>query len=443
MQDIKILEILSSWNFWGQGLDTGIKRKYTRKIIDFLTSGTNKIISIYGIRRSGKSYILRQVAKELSKKYGKENVLYVNFEEASFPSKLNKEFLSKIYDIYLNYIKPNKKPFLLLDEVQEVEEWEKWVRSLNEQDKARIVVTGSSAKLMSEELETLLAGRTIAKEIFPLSFEEYLEFKKLKPTSFLDIVKNKDKIMKLMLEYLEFGGFPEVVLEDNYEKKLEIVRNYFQSIIIKDVIKRFSIKNIKELEALAKFIISNPCSYLSFRKLEKYLAISVKTIEKYCKYLNIARLYFDLYRFSFSVRKQIISPKKIYLSDVSFFTSSGFRFSENLGPLMENIVFLELLRKKNEQALMEIYYYKDNGYEIDFLIKKGPEVKELIQVTYASSFDEIAPREYRALIKASELFKQAKLTIVTWDYEDQKALEWWGRKAKIDFVPLWKWLLKV
>ena len=128
ISETKLLEILSSWNFWGEGLDTGIERKMSDKIKSFIF-GVNKVISVYGVRRSGKSYILRQVAKKLSEEYGKENILYVNFEEAGFPVRLTKDFLIKVYDVYKKFVKPNKKPVLILDEVQEVLGWEKFVRT--------------------------------------------------------------------------------------------------------------------------------------------------------------------------------------------------------------------------------------------------------------------------------------------------------------------------
>ncbi len=439
ISETKLLEILSSWNFWGEGLDTGIERKMSDKIKSFIF-GVNKVISVYGVRRSGKSYILRQVAKKLSEEYGKENILYVNFEEAGFPARLTKDFLIKVYDVYKKFVKPNKKPVLILDEVQEVLGWEKFVRTLNEKNEAYIIVSGSSAKLMSEELATILSGRSIDIEIFPLSFKEFLDFKNFE--NFYNIKKLKD----LLLEYLKLGGFPEVVLEENETKKKEIIRNYFQTIIIKDVGRRFRIRNEEYLEFLAKFIVSNTSSYLSFRNVSKTLNIPLKTIERYSKYLNIARLCLFLKKFSYSVKEQERSVRKIYLIDLGFYTALGFKFLKNLGKLMENFVAVELFRRKSYyNQNLEIFYFKTKeGYEVDFLIKEGNRIKQLIQVTYANSFDEIDKREIRALIHAYELFKKDNpdLIIITWDYEDEKEVSWFGKKGRIKFIPLWKYLLQ-
>ena len=438
LEENKILEVLSSWNFWGEGLDTGIKREISDKIKSIIF-GVNKVISVFGIRRSGKSYVLRQVCKKLSEDYGKVNILYVNFEEASFPAKLTKEFLLKIYEVYKKYVSPNKKPVLILDEIQEVSAWERFVRTLNERNEAYVTISGSSAKLMSEELSTILSGRSINIEIFPLSFQEFLKFKEFRE------LYNFTRLKNLFLEYLTQGGFPEVVLEENREKKKEIVRNYFQTIIIKDVIKRFKVRNVEMLEALAKFIVSNPSALLSYRAISKSLDIPLKTVERYSKYLNLARLYVSLKKFSYSVKEQEKNPRKAYLIDNSFHTVLGFKLSENIGKLMENLVAIELLRRKSYfNPKTEIYYFKtQEGYEIDFLIKEGVRITKLVQVSYANSFDEVEEREIRGLLHAKELFKEHKpeLLVITWDYEDEREVRWFGKEGKIKFVPLWKWLV--
>ncbi|BFI73730.1 ATPase AAA [Nanoarchaeota archaeon] len=438
MDDNKILEILSHWNFWGEGLDMGIERKISNKIYEMIF-GINKIISIYGIRRSGKSYILRQIDKKLSDKIGKENILYINFEEAGFPEKLDKDFLIKIYEVYKKYLKPNNKPVIILDEIQEVENWEKFVRTLNERNECYIIISGSSSKLMSEELSTILAGRTISIEIFTLSFEEFLSFKNF--NNFYNIGKLKD----YLLEYIEFGGFPEVILENNKNKKEEIVRDYFNTIILKDVGLRFKIKNLSYLESLARFIISNPSNYLSFKRLSRELKVPEKTLQRYFNYLESSRSVFSLKKFSYSVKEQERSIRKIYIADTSLHNILGFKLSENIGKLMENIVAIELFRRKSYfDKNYEIYYFKNN-YEIDFLIKENNEITKLINVTYANNYDEIDKREIRSLIHGYDLFKEhnPELIIITWDYEDEKDISWFNKKGKIKFIPLWKWLLNI
>ncbi|MFH7873655.1 MAG: ATP-binding protein, partial [Candidatus Aenigmatarchaeota archaeon] len=416
----------------------GIKRDlYTQEILSSL-EGVNKIISIFGIRRSGKSYILRQIAKEISKLKDSSNVLYVNFEEMKFPTNLNKDFLINVYEAYKEFIQPKGKPLIILDEIQEVKFWEMFVRSLHERNEANIIISGSSAKLMAEEFESILAGRCINFEILPLSFKEFLIFNNIE-ISERDILLKSSLFKKLIIEYLKIGGFPEIVLEKNEEKRKRIVESYWETIIIKDIEKRYKIRADEYLRAIGRFLISNPSSLVNIRNISKTLETPLKTTERFVKYFQIVRMVEFIKRFSFSVKTQEKSPKKVYLMDISFFTLLGFRFMENLGRIMENCVAIELLRRKNYlYNNSEIFYFKDyQQNEVDFVLKEGLKIKQLIQVTYASSKDEIEKREIKALIKASNELKCKDLLLITWDYEDEIKVK--GKKIKC--LPLWKWLL--
>jgi len=430
----EIIEILSEWNFWSRELDTGKHREQTDKIVDWL-KGVNKIICVVGVRRSGKSYILRQVAKKLSEKYGANNVLYVNFEEARFP-KLKLDFLIKVYRAYREIVKPNRKPFLLLDEIQEVSQWEKFARTIHEKNEAKIVVTGSSSKLLSEELVTKLAGRDITIEIFPLSFREYLEFKGLKVKSRLDALTRKNEIVKHLREYVEYGGFPEVTLEENTDKKKMILRRYYETILVKDVEKRFKIRSIEKLETLASYLITSFSSPITYRKLARTLEIPVKTVERHVKHLETSRMIFNIERFSYSIKERVKSPRKIYCIDNGIITATGFKATRNMGRLIENIVAIELLRRKSLNPTVEVYYWKDNtGKEVDFIVKQGLKVIEIIQVSYKIEDPDTRKREIRAILKAKEKLKCKNLKIITWEEE---AIE-----NQVEIKPLWKWLLNI
>jgi predicted AAA+ superfamily ATPase len=240
-------------------------------------------------------------------------------------------------------------------------------------------------------------------------------------------------------EYLKFGGFPEVVLAENKARKEELLKNYFNDILIKDVVKRYNIKKLVQLESLAKNYISNIATVQSFNKVKEFLGISLDTVERFSKYLETARLFIFLNNFRYSVREQIRSKKKIYSIDLGFYHYHGFKFSENIGKLMENCVGVELVREMEFNPHLEIFYHKANNQEVDFLIKEGQRIKQLIQVTYASSKDEIEKREINAIIKASKLFNCKDLLIITWDYEDEIK----ANNKIIKFLPLWKWLLKL
>ncbi len=436
MRKEEIISILSDWNFWGKGLDTGRERAfYLNRILSFL-EGVEKVVSVYGVRRSGKSFLLRQVAKNLSEKLGKESVLYVNFEEARFGSNGIK-ILVEIYDAYREFIRPDKKPLLILDEVQEIKEWERFVRSLHEKNEAKLIVSGSSAKLMSEELATLLSGRDIPIEIFPLSFREFLEFKGGEVNSEKDVVIKKFEIIQKLREYFEFGGFPEIVLEDNEEKKKAILKRYFETILVKDVERKFKVRERNKLEFLANFYITNVSSPITYTSVSKTLSMPKKTVERFSSYLATSRALFFVSRFSPTLKEQERAARKVYSIDAGMSNAVGFKIFENYGKTMENIVAVELLRRFSTSPTVKIYYLKINEKEVDFVLKEGLGIRQLIQVSYVSSKDEISKREIAALLKAGEELKCGNLIIITWDIEEQIRMN--GKTVKL--IPLWKWLL--
>ena len=238
---------------------------------------------------------------------------------------------------------------------------------------------------------------------------------------------------------MEFGCFPEIALETNTILKFEITRKIFDDIIFKDVLKRWSIKNIGKLESVSRYYISNVSSPITFNRISKFLNIPVKTVENYSKHLEKSGLIFFVYRFSFTLKEQENSPRKIYSIDTGIVNSTGFRFQENYGPLIENIVALHLrIKKYLENPLMEFYYYKDYAQnEVDFVIKNGLKISQLIQVCYLIDNQNTKERELKSLIKASKELKCDNLLIITWDYEAKEIY----KKTEIDFMPLWKWLL--
>lgn len=434
MDKNEIIKILEDWNFWKKDLETGITRPfYLDRLRRFIA--TNQIMVIKGARRSGKSFIMRQLAKELvSGATDKKNILMVNFEDPRF-TELNTNTLQRIYETYLEFLNPKGMPFVFLDEVQEVKGWEKWVRVLHELKKAQIIVSGSNAKILSKELATLLTGRHLDITIFPLSFKEFLDFNNLCVKDKLDIVSNEIEIKGLLRKYLELGSFPEVVLSS--EKK-EILLNYFEDVLDKDLIRRFKIRKPDKLKSLAKFYLSNISSLTTFSSIEKFLGASADTVEKFSGYLETAYLLFFLKRFSFKVREQEKSPRKVYAIDTGLVNTIGFRFSENVGRLAENLVFLELKRKQAANPDLEFYYWKDQLHrEVDFVVKDRLKVKQLIQVCWELIRKETKNREIRALLKAMGEFKLKEALVITEDYEAQEQI----KNKQINFLPLWKWLL--
>lgn len=322
--------------------------------------------------------------------------------------------------------------------MQAVKEWEKFVRYLLEAKKVRVIVTGSSSKLLGKEVSESLSGRHLDIEITPLSFREFLDFRGLKIASRLDFVKERLKISRLFDEYMKWGGFPEVTLSPSFQRKEELLLRYFDDIIMKDVVKRFGIKEIEKLENMANILVSNISAPQSYNKLKERIGASVDTVERFAGYLEMARLFIFLRKFDYSVGKQITSISKVYVSDSGFCKIKGFRFSENYGRLAENAVAVELFRRRTFNPRLEIYYWRDyQQREVDFIVKEGKDVKQMIQATAISDFSEVEDRELESLLKASEELGCRNLLMITKDYEDGKTID--GKK--IEFLPLWKWLL--
>ncbi|MEM7823360.1 MAG: ATP-binding protein, partial [Candidatus Aenigmatarchaeota archaeon] len=404
MNEEKIMEIMSDWNYWGNYQKEFIERKDYQYKIENLSKG-NEIIVIKGIRRGGKSSISYFFLKKLiNSGLNPRKIIIINFEDPRLPPVLTLSEVNKIFETYLKKVE-NRPEYVMLDEVQYVERWEKFARFLTEAKNIKVIVTGSSSKLMSEEYVTVLTGRHVDIEVFPLSFREFLHFKGLKIEEEIEMIKKRIEIKRLLDEYLEWGGFPEVTLAENKERKMELLKIYFNDILLKDVVKRYKIKKVIEIENLAKLYISNISTIQSFHKLKEILNISLDSVERFSKHLLTARLFLFLDNFSPSIKTQIRSKKKVYTIDLGFYKMHGFRLSENIGRIMENVVMLHLARKMEFHPLLKFFYFRSNDYEVDFLIKNGLEIKQLIQVTYASSKDEIEKREIKALLKASELLK--------------------------------------
>jgi len=431
MKSSEIMEILLDWNFWKKEIDVGIERTYLINEIQRL-SRIGEILVISGVRRSGKSTLILQFCKSLIQSgVAKENILIVNFEDPRFTS-LDLTLLNKIYECYLTELNPKKEHYVVLDEVQVVSQWEKFARFLRENKKAHVIITGSSSKLLSSEYATVLAGRHVDMEVYPLSFKEFLRFNGIEIKGDLDIISRRHEIKRLIGEYLKWGGFPKPTLLKEERDKKELLANYFRDIITKDIAMRYKIKDIEKLEGLAKYYLSNIASLQSFNKIKNILNISIDTVERFSRYLSEAYLLFFVKKFSFSEKEQIANPKKVYCIDTGLRNAVGFTFMENLGKLMENAVFLELKKRGKE-----IFYWKGKG-EVDFVIKEGTKIKELIQVCYDIEKEETKKREIDALVEAMEFFKLNNGKIITWDFEGEEKIG----KMKIVFIPIWKWLLQ-
>ncbi|MFH1565007.1 MAG: ATP-binding protein [bacterium] len=391
--------------------DEIIKRYFPKSFI-----ASKKIIAISGVRRSGKSTLLKQIAKEYI------NYYYLNFEDERLLDFTYSDF-NNLYEIFLS-LHGEQKVFFF-DEIQNIYGWEKFVNRLFN-DGYKIFVTGSNAKLLSSELATSLSGRHLKFEMYPFSFAEFLTCKKFDIKDFYT-TKEQAKIIKFFNDYLDLGGFPEVVIsrDENELKQL------YQDILIKDLIVRFKIKEVKAFRELAIYLLSNISSNISFNNLKNVLGFnSVTTVKNYIEYLEEAYLHFTVSKFDYSLKKQIINDKKIYGIDTGLINHVSFAFSQNIGRILENLVFLELKRRDKT-----IFYHKDKR-ECDFLIKQGREIVEAIQVTESLKQDN-QEREIEGLVEAMGKYKLKRGLILTFGKEDELI----KANYKIKILPIWKWCL--
>jgi len=395
------------------------KLNFAKKFID---SDLIKIIT--GPRRAGKSVASFLLLKE--KKFA-----YLNFDDENLLKVENyDEIIKAIFEVY-----PESK-YLFFDEIQNLKNWEIFVNKLHRRG-YNLIITGSNAKLLSKELATSLTGRYIPIEIFPFSFSEFLDAKGWEiEKEKVNVPEIQGKILNYLDEYMRNGGFPEVVVK-NLEARtyLETLSN---SILFKDVVKRYNLRFSQKIYDLNNYLNSNFSLEFSFSKLKNILDFrSTVTLQNYLSYLEESFLVFILNRFSFKVKEQIKTPKKVYIVDNGFCSYMSPGFSMDYGKLMENLVFVEIMRR-GYKLNKDVFFYKTrNNKEVDFILKKGINIEKLIQVCYKIEDLRTKERETKALIEASQDLDCDDLLVITWDVEDEKISQ--GKKIK--FIPIWKWLL--
>ncbi len=422
MDKAAIRDYIREW--LGKELDAGIEREV--KISTMISRAT----VIIGPRRAGKTYFLYQIAR----KNRRDEVLYLNFED----TRLRNLNFSEIRDVIILFIEiTSMEPkILLLDEIQNISKWEISVRELLDLREYTIIITGSSSRMLSKEVSTELRGRSLTYLMLPFGFREYLKAKNIDAST--DITKTQAaKVKNALNDYLEWGGFPEVVLEG--KEREQILKEYYDLILFRDIIERNAMKNI----SLARFLLeqltqnfSKEISVNGIIKKAEGISLSKDTTYEYVDKTQDSVAVFFLNRLSQKARIRESWPKKTYLCDTGL--TKIVKFSSDKGKLMENCVFLELMRFTNESPLLRLFYWKSKTQEeVDFVLKKSDRVSALVQVTYASSRDEIAEREINALLSCSKELNCKKLAIITWDYGSVIKFD----KARIECIPLWKWLL--
>lgn len=395
-----------------------------KKIAGFLSHPNALVIT--GPRRSGKSTLAVSIFKE--KKFG-----YLNFDDERLAGFTSEDFdtaLQAFYELY-----GSELSIFVFDEIQNIYGWELFIGRLRRTKK--IVITGSNARLLSGELATHLTGRYLDTVLYPFSFREFLKIKEVSLDSEdLYSAKRFSRIKILLDEYLKVGGFPEV-----FKFGSAMAGKIYEDIINRDILIRHKIKNQAAFKELSNYLLSGFGGEFSYSKLGKIFGIkNVHTTKNYVDYLSSSYLIVILEKFSYKLKEQYITSKKVYGIDTGLVNYQAFQFSGNLGKILENAVLLELLRRSAGNGSMKIYYWQDyQGREVDFVVKEGNKIIQLIQVCQTLENPGTSEREIKSLLKASDELRCDDLLIITRSSEGTEEIK--GRKIKI--VSAWKWLLNL
>lgn len=422
--NIESQQLVQIIDFWQKSINR--EKLFDRAVLKKINLKSKEVIDIVGPRRSGKSSILKLIIKNLDLK---DNFLFINFEDPFFITNNNPQIIEEIISTFREYFHKNLE-YVFFDEVHEIASWEKAIRKLRDGEDLKIFITGSSSKLLSGEISSLLTGRHLSYRVLPLSFAEFLSFKGVEIASEKDQTLNEKKIQSAFEDYFQIGGFPEVVVSKNQE----LLKNYFSDLLQKDIVMRYNIREKEILEKMAVYVLSNAGKIISIESLKEMFRISFAAVSSYLEYFKEAFLIFDLPQFSFSLKNQNKSSKKIYAIDQGLANAVSFRVSEDRGRILENIVFLELKRQEEE-----IYYYRTkNNLEVDFLTRTKSQSKELIQVSWNLEDQATKDREIKSLVQAMSELNLSDGTIITNNQEEVVEVE----DKKIFVKPVYKWLLQ-
>ena len=395
--------LLHNKHWQNQSFNITIKRDLLNKLL--YLHDTKEIQIISGLRRSGKSSLLKLYINELIKSENPKSILFINFDDPNFSEIYqNPEKIYTIVEI-AEKLTQTKIKYLFLDEIQVVTGWEKYIKSVYDAEKfKKICITGSNSKLLLGNYSNLLSGRYIVSQMYPLSLPEILNHYNFSDS--LTILQNKPKVLNLIENCLKHGTFPEIVLKNNEQIKHEILINYYDSILIKDCIINKNIRDNKSFKELAFYIFNNLTSLYSYNSLSKATEINDVSIKEYINAMQEAFLIYEISQFSSKIKKQIKSRRKLYSIDNGLITATSLNFSENKGKLFENFVFSELLK----YGYNNIFLYNEKK-ECDFIVKKG---KQLIAIQATFEINKKnREREINGLISVQKKYQISKLYIVT------------------------------
>jgi len=424
-------EGLLFWNPWwvekGYWIEN-IKERSSVKDVRHLFK-RKEVLALTGVRRSGKTSIMNLMIEDLLSSVGPKQIMYVNLEDPTF----EQSTLDDIYQSYKELMLPDDGQFLFLDEVQNKSGWEKWVKKMYDSHlNVKMTVTGSNSSLLKAEFSSYLAGRNLAYEVFPLSFLEFLSFFDSEPKSMVELLADRARIKHHLLSFMKYGGFPEVVLEENEKLKVTLLKEYYSAILTRDVLARYEVKERSKLERLAAYLVTNSSCEVSAKSLSRIVDLNIRTVQEYMDHLQSVYLFFFVNHFSYSLKAQYTYPRKVYCVDVGMKNAVGFSFSENDGRTMENVIYLKLRR------MGEVYYWRDRDADIDFVLKQGKDITGLFQSCHDITDPRTMKREIKGLLRAMDHFGKKEGIVINRDRDDRITID--GKS--ISFIPLWKWLLE-
>ena len=424
-----LLTIIAEW-LEEQQLPALIPRSYASERIENL----RRILAIVGPRRSGKTYFMFQLIESLLKnsKYTKKDILFIDFEDyrlSNFTENTMDDLLAAFHQLAGKY-----PVFLFFDEIQHLPNWNRVLRTLHNRRRFKIIVSGSNSKLLGSEVSTELRGRYEDILMLPFSFQEYLRYRNISYTQSSLRTASRGTIIAAFDDYSKHGGFPEVIIASSKFERLKLLQNYFKSILYRDIIERYNIKARHLLDMIMNDVLNNYSSIFSISRFEKLLKGnslpgSKRTISNYLQYLREAFFIIVNDKFSYSARRRMMNPKKVYLTDTGF-ASIGHPFMENRGRILENIVAIELFRRENE-----LYYFK-NKKECDFIVKQDSGLTTAIQVCWELN-NRNEKREIDGLTEACDSLNLKSGIILTYAQEGKRV----AADKVISILPVWKWLL--
>ncbi len=393
-----------------------------------------RVLAIVGPRRAGKTYFMFQLILSLlhNGRYSKEDILFIDFEDYRLSGFTERE-VDNLFAAF-HQLSGRYPRYLFLDEVHNLPNWNRVLRTLHSKQRYKIVISGSNSKLLGREIATELRGRHEELLMMPFSFKEYLQFQGISFTSSSIHTAARGSILAAFDDFIRRGGFPEVIMANNFAERRKLLQSYYKTMFYRDILERYKIKAQQVLDALMSNFLETYSSIFSISKFENQLKRnnlpgSKRTIANYLYYLQDAFFIFANEKFSFSPRKRIMNPKKVYLADTGF-AVLGSPFGENRGRILENVVAIELFRRG-----LELYYFKGKK-ECDFIIKLGTRPVCAIQVCWEVT-ERNRKREITGLIEACKTLRLTEGFVLTYDQEQQLQVE----DIKIHILPVWKWLI--